>query len=75
MGRTGIYVRKGEEHVGPFCSRQDAERFLLLMELFGTSSEGIEIVELGTAKRPRSKWCHPSSCPPLLCRGLSEKRL
>ena len=54
MRRTGIYVREGDEHVGPFSSRQDAERFLLLMELFGNNCEGIDIVELGIARRPRS---------------------
>jgi len=34
--------------VGPFCSREDAEKFIVLMELFGASCEGVEIVELET---------------------------
>ena len=50
--RIGIYVREGDEQVGPFHSRQDAERFLILMELFGTRREGIELIEVDTTARP-----------------------
>ncbi len=52
--RSGIYLREQGEQVGPFRSRQDAERFLILMGLFGTSREGIEIVEFDANPRPRS---------------------
>ena len=52
MRRFRIYLRERDEQVGPFHSRQDAERFLVLMELFGVSREGIEIVELDTSARP-----------------------
>jgi hypothetical protein len=50
--RTGIYLRENGEFVGPFQSRGDAERFLELMELFGESAEGIEIVEISDAAAP-----------------------
>jgi hypothetical protein len=43
--RRLIYVRESYEYVGPFASRGDAERFLILMTSFGESLEGIEIVE------------------------------
>lgn len=46
MKRSGIFLSEANELVGPFNSREDAERFLMLMELFGTSSKGIDIVEL-----------------------------
>ncbi len=52
MRKAEIFVCEGNEHVGPFCSRQDAERFLVLMELFGTNCEGITILEI--ERRPRS---------------------
>ncbi len=52
MRKVGVYLREEEELVGPFYSRQDAEYFLFLMELLGTSSEGIEIVEIDIATRP-----------------------
>ncbi len=51
-----VYLREADEYVGPFCKRRDAERFLELMELFGASSEGIEIIELeadSQEQRPR----------------------
>jgi hypothetical protein len=54
MSILGIYLREGTEQIGPFHSRQDAERFLFLMELFGTSIEGIKIVELEIAAVPPS---------------------
>ncbi len=44
MGRKGIYLREQGEYVGPFCSLADAEDFLHLMDFFGESCEGIEIV-------------------------------
>ncbi len=49
MRSIGIYLREEDELVGPFNSRRDAERFLLLMELSGSSSKGIEIAELDLA--------------------------
>ncbi len=41
-----IYLQEADEYVGPFHSRGDAERFLVLMRSFGESLEGIEIVEI-----------------------------
>jgi len=49
MERKGIYLREKDELVGPFCSRGDAERFLIAMTLCGESLEGIEIVEIDSA--------------------------
>ncbi len=46
MPRKKIYLRNGHEYVGPFYRREDAVRFLILIESSGESSEGIEIVEL-----------------------------
>jgi hypothetical protein len=46
MRRPGIYLREADTYVGPFGSRADAQRFLILMGLFGDRLEGIEIVEL-----------------------------
>ncbi len=40
-----IYLHEANEYVGPFCSRVEAEKFIALMELFGASRAGIEIVE------------------------------
>lgn len=40
-----IYLREAKEYVGPFATRADAGRFLIAMESFGESIEGIEIVE------------------------------
>ncbi len=55
MRMAGIYLREQDEQVGPFHTRQDAEHVLILMELFGVSCEGIEIVELDTtAQREES---------------------
>ncbi len=48
MRTVGIYLREQDEQVGPFDTRQDAERFLILLELFGAGREGIEIVEVDT---------------------------
>jgi hypothetical protein len=44
--KTGIYVREGNEYVGPFLNNADAEVFLGLIELQGESVDGIEIVEV-----------------------------
>ncbi len=55
MIRKGIYVREEDEYVGPFNSREDAERFLVLVELSGESSKGIEIVEIDNAAAAVSK--------------------
>ncbi len=52
--RAGIYLREGEEYVGPFRAREDAERFLYLMDLFGAGHEGIEIVRLGADEQLES---------------------
>ncbi len=49
ISRDGIYLREGAEYVGPFYSREDAERFLVLMEFCGESREGIEIVKMDNA--------------------------
>ena len=51
MERKGIYLREKDEYVGPFCSRGDAERFLIAMTLCGESLEGIEIVEISDAAK------------------------
>ena len=41
-----IYLREaGGRYVGPFKSREDAERFIRLMELCGENWEDSEIVE------------------------------
>ncbi len=45
MTEKGVYLRENGECVGPFHTREDALRFLVLMELSGESIEGIEIVE------------------------------
>ena len=41
-----IYLHEADEYIGPFCSRQDAELFIEMMELFGGSCEGVEVVEM-----------------------------
>lgn len=46
LGAKKIYLCEADEYVGPFCSREDAERFLALVALFGGSCKGIEIMEL-----------------------------
>ncbi len=51
MGNTQIYVREGNEYIGPFLSRDDAHLFLILVELFEGNIEGIGIVELDAANR------------------------
>ncbi len=55
MAGKGIYLREKDEYVGPFYSREDAERFLVLMELSGESREGIEVVEIENAAKTVSK--------------------
>ena len=41
-----IYLREGGgQYVGPFKTRQDAERFIKLMELCGENRAGTEVVE------------------------------
>jgi hypothetical protein len=41
-----IYLREGEgRYVGPFKSREDANRFIELMELCGEDWTGTEVVE------------------------------
>jgi hypothetical protein len=47
-----IYLREANEYVGPFATRADAGRFLVAMESFGESVEGIEIVEFDKAANP-----------------------
>ncbi len=47
MCRGKFYLREGNQCVGPFHSRGDAERFIILIEASGESSEGIEILEIG----------------------------
>ncbi len=37
MVGKGIYLREKDVYVGPFYSREDAERFLVLIELSGGS--------------------------------------
>ncbi len=44
--RMGIYLCEQDGEIGPFRTRQDAERFLVLVESLGMNIEGIEIVEL-----------------------------
>ncbi len=51
MTTTRVYLHEKDEYVGPFYRRQDAELFLALMELFGESLEGIEIVEIETTAK------------------------
>ena len=41
-----VYLREGNEYVGPFLNRMHAERFLLLMVLHGESLSGVKIVVL-----------------------------
>ncbi len=70
----GTYLCERGEQIGPFHSRQDAERFLILMEMFGTSREGIEIVELDC----RAGTGTPRGCQlrsPLLRHSLTAKSL
>jgi len=41
-----FYLREEEgQYVGPFKSREDAKRFIELMELCGEDWEGTEVVE------------------------------
>jgi hypothetical protein len=47
-----IYVREGEESVGPFRAREDALRFIALIECFGVGSEGIEVIEVNGDELP-----------------------
>ncbi len=49
-----VYLREGDEYIGPFGSRGDAERFLTLMQFSGTIIEGIEIVEIASDLQPNS---------------------
>ncbi len=51
MTTTRIYLHEKDGYVGPFYRRQDAKLFLELMELFGESLEGIEIVEIETTAK------------------------
>ncbi len=41
-----VYLRESDEYVGPFATREDAERFLTLMLSSGESLEDIELVEI-----------------------------
>jgi hypothetical protein len=54
MRKIGIYLHVGNEYVGPFRTRGDAERFLILMKLHGESCEEIEITNLKIEAPPRS---------------------
>jgi hypothetical protein len=65
MRREGIYLAEGGSYVGPFHSRGDAERFMVLMALFGGSPEGIEIVYI----KP-----HASGDNSLACEASGETR-
>jgi hypothetical protein len=41
-----IYLREGGgQHVGPFKSREEAERFIKLMELCGENWDDAEVME------------------------------
>ena len=62
-----IYLHEADEYVGPFRSLKDAERFIALMEWFGESSEGIEIVELESdgTERERRK-IRPANANPVV---------
>jgi hypothetical protein len=51
-----IYLHEADEFVGPFFSRKDAERFILLMEWYGENSEGIEIVEVDADESEPLPW-------------------
>jgi hypothetical protein len=44
--RPGFYLLGGDEPHAPFQTRDDAERFLELMQAFGEDTEGIKIVEV-----------------------------
>jgi hypothetical protein len=59
MKREGVYLAENGTYVGPFGSRGDAQRFILLMELSGEDPAGIEIVDIkdGTSnvRRPRTR--------------------
>ncbi len=41
-----VYLRESDEYVGPFATREDAERFLTLMLSSGESLEDIDLVEI-----------------------------
>ncbi len=75
---TRIYLREADEYVGPFCKRRDAERFLELMELFGESSEGIEVIELevdSRAPKPRRQKPGAATNPGMTrcdCRAVNQ---
>jgi hypothetical protein len=73
--KAEIYLREGFFNIGPFCSREDAESFLILMELLGESSEGIEIVEVNVgAQLGRQKGSVVNQCSGSSGAGLPRKR-
>jgi hypothetical protein len=52
-----IYVREGADYVGPFASLEDAKCFVALIDMFGGSSDGIEVVELADTGAKDGKYC------------------
>jgi hypothetical protein len=56
--RRGIYVHEGKAFVGPFATHKDAQHFIRLIELFGESTEGIEVLDLRTEDpEPGEQFC------------------
>jgi hypothetical protein len=50
-----VFLHEAGEYVGPFESREDAERFLILIEWFGGSRAGITVVERSAELIPRRR--------------------
>ncbi len=47
MRGRGVYLCEGGgRYAGPFEHREDAERFVKMMESFGESCAGVDIVEM-----------------------------
>ena len=46
MKGRGVYLREGGgRYAGPFGDREEARRFIMMMESFGESCDGVDIVE------------------------------
>ncbi len=53
MDRIVTYLSEGSDLFGPFDHRQDAEWFMMAMELFGAKSKGIEILQFALSEKDR----------------------
>ncbi len=67
LSEKKIYLHEAGEYVGPFCRREDAEKFIALMELFGETREGIEILETDSDWEPQAV-LHDAPAHLLCCR-------